>query len=99
VVAAILLHGLAGGGAGYGVLNILYTGIQINIVLFVFNMVPIPPLDGSRLLYAFAPEPLQDIMRQLEQYGVLIVFALLLLVPAFSILLTNLNQALLNFLI
>lgn len=41
----------------------------INIALFVFNMIPFPPLDGSRLLYAFAPEPLQRIMLAIEQMG------------------------------
>jgi len=40
-----------------------------NTGLFLFNMIPFPPLDGSRLLYAFAPEPLQNMMRTIEQFG------------------------------
>ena len=52
--------------------------IQINIGFFLFNMLPIPPLDGSRVLYAFAPEPLQRVMNQLEQVGFLIILALIL---------------------
>lgn len=44
----------------------------VNLSFFVFNMIPFPPLDGSRVLYAFAPEPLQKLMRQIEQGGIFI---------------------------
>jgi Zn-dependent protease len=50
----------------------------LNIALFVFNLIPIPPLDGSRILYAFAPEPLQELMEQIEPYGFFIIFGLVL---------------------
>ncbi len=42
----------------------------VNLSFFVFNMIPYPPLDGSRLLYAFAPEPIQDFMRSIENLGI-----------------------------
>lgn len=53
--------------------------IMINIGFFVFNSIPWPPLDGSRLLYAFAPRPLQKVMEQIESFGIagLIIFILL----------------------
>jgi Zn-dependent protease len=73
--------------------------IMINIGLFIFNSIPIPPLDGSRVLYAFAPEPLQEFMSSIEQFGILIVFGLVLAVPAFTTILNNLNNSLLNFLL
>ncbi len=52
------------------VLSIL-TFILVNLGFFVFNMIPFPPLDGSRVLYAVAPEPIQKIMSQIEAYGLL----------------------------
>ena len=36
-------------------------------------MIPLPPLDGSRVLYAFAPDKLQEAMRTMEQYGLVLV--------------------------
>jgi Zn-dependent protease len=54
--------------------------VEINVIFFIINMIPIPPLDGSRLLYAFAPEPLKNIMRQIESMGLIaiIIFMLIL---------------------
>lgn len=58
----------------YGV-YFLESFVVINIVLAIFNMVPIPPLDGSKILLPFLPYKIQSIMMQLEPYGLLLVFA------------------------
>lgn len=53
--------------------------ITINLGFFIFNMIPIPPLDGSRVLYALAPDFVRTGMRFIEQYGIIVIFALVLL--------------------
>jgi len=60
--------------------NALILFTEVNVAFFIFNMIPFPPLDGSRLLYAFAPEPLQEVMRQIEGFGFfgIIIFMLII---------------------
>jgi Zn-dependent protease len=60
----------------YGVASI---AILVNLGFFVFNMIPLPPLDGSRVLYALAPEFVRRGMEMIERYGVVVVFAVILL--------------------
>lgn len=93
------LLNLFGGSLGLDLVRIVSIWVIINVALFVFNMIPIPPLDGSRLVYAFAPESVQRAMASLEQYGIFIVFALVLAVPGFTDLLSELNQQVINFLL
>lgn len=56
--------------------------IIVNVGLFVFNMIPFPPLDGSRILYAVAPEGLRDIMDRIERAG--FVFLLLVMLIGYQ---------------
>lgn len=87
------------GSLGPDALRAIYLFIAINVGLFVFNMIPIPPLDGSRLLYAFSPEGMQEIMARLEQFGIFIIFGLVLAVPAFGELLIAINREILSLLL
>ena len=57
----------------------LVVGVMVNLGFFIFNMLPIPPLDGSRLLYALAPDGARRAMEVIERQGILLVFAVVLL--------------------
>ena len=58
---------------------IMYAMVSVNLGFFIFNMIPIPPLDGSRVLYAVAPEFVRTGMRIMERYGIIVIFALVLI--------------------
>lgn len=57
---------------------IVYYGVMVNLGFFAFNILPIPPLDGSRVLYAVAPEGVQRVMESIERMGLMLVFIIVL---------------------
>jgi Zn-dependent protease len=63
----------AGGLLGY----FLLTACIVNVALGVFNMIPIPPLDGSRVVMGLLPWRVLNVYMQVERWGFIIVFALL----------------------
>ncbi len=77
-IAAILFKSLQP-DVGTALYNVFRLTIALNVGLFIFNMIPWPPLDGSRLLYAFAPRPLQEVMESIEHMGLtsLVIFIFL----------------------
>lgn len=60
------------------VVHVLFITVSVNLGFFAFNILPIPPLDGSRVLYALAPEGVRRGMEMVEQYGIFFVFALVM---------------------
>lgn len=73
-------------GATNGIVGLILTvGVMVNLGFFIFNLIPIPPLDGSRVVYALAPEFVRRGMESMERYGIIVVFALILIGgPIFS---------------
>lgn len=53
------------------------TGMFLNMGFALFNIIPIPPLDGSRVLYALAPDGVKTMMANIERYGFIVIYALI----------------------
>jgi Zn-dependent protease len=83
LVAALLfhlLHLVPAAGQAWVVRN-LYNALQLNIVLAVFNMLPLPPLDGGRVAVGLLPRALGNELAKVERYGMLILIGCLFLLP------------------
>jgi len=80
------------------VAQILAVGVMVNLGFFAFNILPIPPLDGSRLLYAVAPAGVQRAMAAIESTGLIIIFAIVLILSQpLGIILSAIMSAVLKF--
>jgi Zn-dependent protease len=91
VLAAVLWLATRAGVAGPSstVTEILAIGIYLNALLAVFNLVPIPPLDGSRVVQYFLSGESLVLYRRVEQYGLVIIVGLMVFVPRFQVLLAR----------
>ncbi len=82
-LAALLIHGeaLLPDATGDVVDTMLQLFILANLVLGLFNLLPIPPLDGGRIVVGLLPERLADAWARLERAGIVIVLLLVFLLP------------------
>jgi Zn-dependent protease len=67
-----------GGGLDSMILSFLVRAIDVNLLLALINLLPIPPLDGGNLLGAVLPDPAGAAMRQLRPYGPVLLYVLML---------------------
>jgi Zn-dependent protease len=102
VIAALLLRAMTLGSplevsAGIGE-RVLFFAIALNVLLAVFNMFPVPPLDGGNVLSGLLTGPAADAFDKLRPYGFIIIYGLMLTGVLFAVL-GPIQNALLSFLI
>lgn len=81
-VALMPIAGLLSAGPAQIMFSMLEASIFINLVLALVNLLPLPPLDGSRVLAAVLPPALSRKLQKLERFGFIIVIGLFFLLPS-----------------
>ena len=64
-------------GNNQGFFLLCYAGVYINLILMLFNLIPIPPLDGSKVIMPLLPRAMQQLYAQLEPVGFILILILL----------------------
>ncbi len=83
IFSLILRFGVSGGWANPAFVQITAVIVFINILLAIFNLMPIPPLDGSKILFAFLPDKFFELRNFFERYGLVLVIIFIFFVWQF----------------
>ena len=62
--------------------TLLFLALEVNVVLGIFNLIPVPPLDGSRIVGGFLPKRAYDVWVGIDRYGIFIIIILLVLISS-----------------
>ena len=79
LLIAVLIYWVPVGGGGEFLYQMARFGILINATLAMFNMLPIPPLDGGRVLSGLVPDRISAVLDRIEPFGLFLIFGLLIL--------------------
>jgi len=78
-VILMISGSLPAAGVARGFFEMAWIGIYFNLILFFFNLLPLPPLDGSKVLSGFVPRSVSNVIDSIEPYGMYIIVGIIAL--------------------
>ncbi len=79
VIVIKIAMSMSGSAVARGFIDMAWIGVYFNLILAFFNILPIPPLDGSKVLSGFVPRNVSNMMDRIEPYGLYIIIGIIFL--------------------